>query len=236
MKIFEKIYTEENTIIDLVEKLPDANSPLLISYINQNCFNIYVKDKAYRHLIDNHFTIFSDGIGIYLLLKFLGRENIQKFNATDLNHRILDSLTKKGKNLYFIGGRFSKQQINEFINKTKINFAGYSDGYFKTEQLPEIAKSINDSNSDVIIIGMGVPKQENIAYELSKKVKSKLIICVGYFLEFTIGGKKRITPKLRDSGYEWLFRLVLEPTRLWKRYLVGIPVFFVNMIRVKFKN
>ena len=234
MKLFEKIITGENTVLDLIGGRTSIDEPVLLSYINQNCFNIYIKNQQYQKLIDNHFTIYSDGFGVYFLLKFLGRKNLSKFNATDLNDKILNSLTKQGENIYLIGGRFSDQQLDEFIESTKISFSGYSDGYFSNEKLPEITKRINESNASIIMIGMGVPKQEIIGYELSKKVNVKLIICVGFYLEFTIGKKKRIASKFRNSGIEWLFRLFLEPKRLWKRYLVGIPVFFVNMIRLKF--
>ncbi len=234
MKLLEKIVTEEKIVLDLINQKTDDVQPLLLTYINQNCFNIYIKDEQYQKLIDEYFTIYNDGIGVYLLLKFLGRKNLRRFNATDLNDKILNFLNKQGKNIYIIGGSFSDQQLQEFVEKTNFKIAGYSNGYFDIEQLSEIQKNINKSNVDAIVIGMGVPKQEIFAYDLSKEVNAKMIICVGYYLEFTIGKKKRISQKFRNSGIEWFFRLFLEPKRLWKRYLVGIPVFLVNMIRVKF--
>ena len=233
MKLLDKIITNESSVLDLINR-NNQDQQILLSYINQNCFNIYLKDQTYQDLINEHFNVYYDGFGVFLLLKFLGRKNLKRFNATDLNDKILIPLIRQRKNIYLIGGRFSDHQLNEFIEKTKLKIAGYSDGYFNTEELPQIAQRINEINADIIIIGMGVPKQEMIAYELSKRVKAKLIICVGYYLEFTIGEKKRINPKFRNLGIEWLFRLFMEPGRLWKRYLVGIPVFFVNMIRIKF--
>jgi len=233
LKLLDKIITNESSVLELINR-NNQDQQILLSYINQNCFNIYLKDQTYQDLINEHLNVYYDGFGVFLLLKFLGRKNLKRFNATDLNDKILNSLTNQKKNIYLIGGRFSDRQLNEFIEKTKLKIAGYSDGYFSTEELPQIAQRINESNADIIIIGMGVPKQELIAYDLSKRVKTKLIICVGYYLEFTIGEKKRINPIFRNLGIEWLFRLFMEPGRLWKRYLVGIPVFFVNMIRIKF--
>jgi N-acetylglucosaminyldiphosphoundecaprenol N-acetyl-beta-D-mannosaminyltransferase len=77
---------------------------------------------------------------------------------------------------------------------------------------------------------MGVPLQEKIAFELSKRINGLQIICVGNFLEFYFGTIKRAPKFLHNSGFEWIFRLLTEPRRLWKRYLIGIPVFIARII------
>jgi len=81
---------------------------------------------------------------------------------------------------------------------------------------------------------MGVPKQEIFAEKLSQSQNSKVIICVGNFFEFYFKLKKRAPVFVQNIGMEWLFRLFTEPSRLWKRYLIGIPVFFFKIFRIKF--
>jgi len=98
-----------------------------------------------------------------------------------------------------------------------------------------LIRKINESCADVILIGMGVPKQELLAYELSEKVKVDLIICVGNFFEFYFDTKKRAPELLRNSGFEWVFRILIEPKRLWKRYLIGIPLFLYRIYKMKLK-
>ncbi|MCH7517195.1 MAG: WecB/TagA/CpsF family glycosyltransferase [Bacteroidetes bacterium] len=95
---------------------------------------------------------------------------------------------------------------------------------------------INSSSCKVIIIGMGVPRQELLAFNISKRAKVILIICVGNFLEFYFGTKKRIPKIFRNTGVEWLYRLISEPRRLWKRYLVGIPIFLFRILKLRIKT
>lgn len=88
---------------------------------------------------------------------------------------------------------------------------------------------------EVVIIAMGVPKQEIFAYKLSALINVKLILCVGGFLEFYFRTKKRAPKFFRRIGIEWFYRMIRDPTRLWKRYLIGIPVFLFNVFKMRLK-
>ncbi len=109
---------------------------------------------------------------------------------------------------------------------------GYQDGYFEQSETYELIDKINASGAQVIMIGMGVPKQEILASKLSNSVKLNLILCVGNFFEFYFGTKKRITENFRNIGLEWIYRLLSEPGRLWKRYIIGIPLFILRIIKL----
>jgi exopolysaccharide biosynthesis WecB/TagA/CpsF family protein len=80
---------------------------------------------------------------------------------------------------------------------------------------------------------MGVPKQELFAEQLIRTSNERVIICVGNFLEFYFGTKKRAPYFLQKIGFEWMFRLLSEPKRLWRRYLLGIPLFIYRVIKIK---
>ena len=118
----------------------------------------------------------------------------------------------------------------------KLNICGYQNGYFKNEEFDVLIETINNSSPEVIIIGMGVPKQEILAAKISESIQNKVILCVGGFLEFYFGTKKRAPDVMRNFGFEWLHRLIKEPGRLWKRYFVGIPVFLYQIIKLKFSS
>ncbi len=87
---------------------------------------------------------------------------------------------------------------------------------------------------EVIFVAMGVPMQELFAVELSHELSGKIIICVGNFFEFYFGNIKRIPKYLKNVGIEWLFRLISEPRRLWKRYLIGIPIYLFSIMKELF--
>ena len=204
--------------------------------MNQHCINIYCSNYEYKNLLDTKFKVFLDGFGVYLTLKLFGYNNVQRFNATDLNEKLFNYFSEKNTRLYLIGGQFNDEFIKEKALQRSINVTGYYNGFFNEEDFGLVCQKINIASPDVIIIGMGVPKQELLALKLEKIIRTQVIICVGNFLEFYFGTKKRAPVLIKKSGFEWLFRLATEPSRLWKRYLVGIPVFFVNMIRLKFSK
>lgn len=228
--LFNDLIKTEEEILKLVNKADKSQNNCLITYLNQHCYNIYSRDKFYKNLIDNHFNTYIDGIGIYLALKLLGYNVTKKFNATDLNEKIFKLLVQNNSKVYIIGGNYSNDIISKF--KTGgIDVIGYQNGFFDTKETKELISNINKMNPDTIIIGMGVPKQEYLAEQMTKEISGKLILCVGNFLEFYLGNIKRIPGMFRNIGIEWIFRMFTEPKRLWKRYIVGIPVFFFLIIK-----
>ena len=228
--IFRKVITTEEKVLELVNKANGSENNCLITYLNQHCYNIYSTDKAYKNLIDNHFNTYIDGIGIYLALRLLGYNVVKRFNATDLNEKIFRLLAQKSSKAYIIGGNYSNSIINKF--KTGgIDVIGYQNGFFDKKETKELISNINKTNPDTVIIGMGVPKQEYLAEQITKEISGKLIICVGNFLEFYLGNIKRIPGMFRNIGLEWIFRMFTEPKRLCKRYIVGIPVFFFLIMK-----
>ncbi|MHB1686876.1 MAG: WecB/TagA/CpsF family glycosyltransferase [Ignavibacteriaceae bacterium] len=139
------------------------------------------------------------------------------------------------KKVYIIGGNFSEIQIQRTVTKGLI-ICSYKNGFFKSDEDAEIIYDIKKNNPDVIIIGMGVPKQEFFAGKLMQNINGKEIICVGNFLEFYFGNVKRIPKTFRNLGIEWCYRLLTEPKRLWNRYIFGIPIFMKSVIKLKIKS
>ncbi|MCW8810336.1 MAG: WecB/TagA/CpsF family glycosyltransferase [Ignavibacteriaceae bacterium] len=234
--IFNKLIKREADVFQLVVDSLEIQQGILLTYFNQHCFNIYNTNLKYKNLIDNTFTVFLDGYGVYSALKFLGYKNIEKFNATDLYDKILQYFSANHTRLFLIGGNFSEDLINKKANEKKIIITGYNNGYFKLDKLDLIIKNISRVLPEVIIIGMGVPEQERLAAKIASSIQDKTILCVGNFLEFYFGTKKRAPQIFRLIGLEWLHRLITEPGRLWKRYLIGIPSFLFQIIKLKLSS
>ncbi|HSP87363.1 MAG TPA: WecB/TagA/CpsF family glycosyltransferase [Ignavibacteriaceae bacterium] len=232
MIINNLLLTQEKVFAEILESL-EKDKWLLLTYLNQNSFNIYSRNKNYKEILDTQFKVYQADIGVYLLLKYLKVKNISRLDATKLNTNILDQLIKKNIPISFIGGDFSEDFIREECVKRNINIAGYHSGFFNSTKTKEVINIVKEYKSQVYFIGMGVPKQEMFAYELSKNSENKLIICVGNFFEFYFGTIKRAPVFFQKIGAEWLFRLITEPKRLWKRYLLGIPEFIYRGIKIK---
>lgn len=234
--IFEKLYKSEIDVLQLVKDALENRRSLNLTYLNQNCFNVYNSNINYRNLLDDLFTVFLDGIGMYSALRFLGYKEIQKFNASDLNEKLFKYFSIHNTRLFLTGGKFQNNFVNENMHQKKINVVGYQNGFFQEKEFEAIVNNIEKASPDVLVIGMGVPRQEFVAEQLIKSFDNTIIICVGNFLEFYFQTKKRIPKFFRNSGVEWIYRLLAEPRRLWRRYLIGIPVFLFNILKLRFTS
>lgn len=216
-------------VLDSIKKRESFN----LTYLNQHCYNIYCKNKKYKNLLDKKFEVYQADLGIFLALKFLFKKNLTRIDATEMNKLILDIFIQNKIPILIAGGKFEYDFVHNEAAKKGINLFGYQNGYFDESEIDDVINYMNNSYASVFILGMGVPKQEFFAERLSQKTGNKLIICVGNFLEFYFGTKKRAPVFLQKIGFEWLFRLYTEPARLWKRYLLGIPLFLYHIIKLK---
>jgi len=232
--IFEKLLTDPKDIQQKVFNSIEMGKSLLLTYFNQNCLNIYFKDNVYKKLLNTKFEIYQADLGVFLFLKYLKGRNLNRIDATNLNHHIVLELIKQKVPLTIVGGNFDVNFIRKAALNNGINFVAYHNGQFPEAEMESVIEYLKGTETKVFIVGMGVPKQEFFAERLSETLESKVIICVGNFLEFYFKTKKRAPVFVRKIGLEWMFRLISEPKRLWKRYLIGIPVFIINSFRAKF--
>lgn len=230
--IFDTLIVTENEILSLVDSHLNNHRKLLLTYLNQHCFNIYCSNKKYKNLLDNKFLVYADGAGIKFALRFIMRKNYIRFNATDLNEKIMEILLKRNIKFFILGGNFNQKELVTKFNDVK-SFVGYNNGFFLESEFDNITEKIKLANPDVVIIGMGVPKQEIIVEKLSRSINASLFLCVGNFFEFYFGTVKRIPARFRNTGIEWIYRLFQEPKRLWKRYIIGIPLFILRVLKYK---
>jgi exopolysaccharide biosynthesis WecB/TagA/CpsF family protein len=235
LPVLNKIIVSENTVKEIFRTNMGLEKPLLITYLNQHAFNNYCRSDEYRQAIDN-FLVYPEGTGIYYALKFLAFKNIERINATELNYQLLDFCIKKNIGIYIIGGNFDRTKILSKSAETGINLLGYDNGFFDEDNFSNITLEIKKANPKIIFIGMGIPKQEIFALNLNKNFPLITLVCVGNFFEFYFGTVKRAPKFLRNSGFEWLFRLFTEPRRLFKRYIFGIPLFIFTILKLKLKR
>lgn len=224
-----QIVTNKAVVLHSCKNAIIEKNRFLLTYLNQHSFNISYQDQDFKNLLENEFKVYLDGMGMYLALKFLGQNINYRFNASEINEQIFSILVNEGTPIVLIGGRFPHQLIED----TKLNVAKYFNGYEDVENGDNIIDHIKVCGVKTIIIGMSVPLQEKLAFEISNRINNIRIICVGNFLEFYFGTILRAPRILHNSGFEWLFRMLTEPKRLWERYLLGIPIFLCRIIKMK---
>lgn len=236
LKIENSTYNEILAEIDTTISLKKQFS---FSYVNAYVALLANKNAELHKNLNEFSALFSDGIGMYWASKLLyGKFGLsERINGTDLYFKILQLAEKKKYKVFFFGGgeeavaNLKKNLIKSYphiliggIIKRDTNF---------TE---DILSSISHSNSDILFVGLGTPDQEKWIASFGKKCNVPIQISVGSGIDFLSGAYQRAPALFRKFGLEWLFRLMLEPKRLWKRYLVGIPTFLLQVIKQKFSK
>lgn len=224
--LLKKLVLNSDILFDNISDKIKNDKSFLLTYLNQHCFNIAYDNMSYRKILENNFIVYQEGIGIYLLMKYLRYKELARVNATIVNKKLIRYIVENRLRVYFIGGNFKEDFIKQKCKQRNIKLVGYKNGYFENENLTEILEEIKEAKPEVIIIGMGVPKQEFTAIEIEKRIKGVKIVCVGNFLNYYFDLQKEAPVFIRKLELEWLYRFCLEPKRLFKRYFLGIPLFF----------
>lgn len=209
----------------------------IIFFLNAHCFNIAQKNEVYRDALNQVSILLNDGIGIKLGAKMAGQKIRENMNGTDFIPSLLENARDLNKNIYLLGGtegtaNFAK---NRLMNKFPgISIVGTRNGYFDFDNDEDIIQDIINKKTDLLVIGMGVPRQELWLTKNKEKLQGvKISIAGGAILDFIAGNVMRAPEWMRKSGTEWIFRIYQEPRRLFNRYFIGIPVFFMNILKLK---
>jgi exopolysaccharide biosynthesis WecB/TagA/CpsF family protein len=167
-------------------------------------------------------TIFNDGVGVDLASRSLyGTAFPDNLNGTDLTPRLLDGLPT-GTPVYLLGSPpgVAEQAAAALEGSHGISVVGTHHGFFAADEEEEIVAAIRDSGARLVLVGMGNPRQEMWAARHSRAIKVPLL-CVGAFLDFSAGRISRAPALMRAMRVEWIYRLILEPRRMAKRYVTG---------------
>lgn len=209
----------------------------LIFFINAHCFNIAQQNSTYKAALNDAGILLNDGIGIKLGALLTGIRIKENMNGTDFVPKLLALARDEQMNVYLLGGEEgvaakAGQNLKKRING--ISIVGTRSGYFNFDHDTEILDDIINKKTDVLIVGMGVPRQELWLIKNKDRLKGvKISVAGGAVLDFISENVRRAPVWMQKSGTEWVFRLAQEPLRLFKRYFIGIPVFFMNIIKIK---
>jgi len=225
---------------DACEKIEDAitqNKKTYICVCPVSTIMECVRDKKVLNIVNSATMVTPDGMPIVWLGKISGHRNIKRVYGPDLLLEICGLSQKKGYKNYFYGSTpqvLEKLQMKLSESFPGLNISGaYSPPFKKLteDEDGKITEILNKSNSDILWVGLGSPKQDIWMYEHRDKINTPVMIGVGAAFDFISGMKKQAPRWMQKTGLEWLFRLTTEPKRLWKRYLLGNPLFLYLLLR-----
>ncbi len=228
------LFDDEEEVLALLSKDIDSGRSIELFFLNAHCFNLAQKDREYFDILNSCDYLLNDGIGIKIASKIEKLVLKKNLNGTDFIPEIAEMASKKGYKIFLLGAKDGIAEEAAVKLKEKfegLQIAGVHSGYGLDESVLEM---INNSKADILIAGMGVPMQEKWIRENKSKLGSvKLFVGGGAILDFLSQRIRRAPLLMRKIGLEWLFRLCLEPGRLWRRYLVGNFLFFYYILVLK---
>jgi len=204
-------------------------------FVNAHCFNVARTDEEFRSILNRADYVFPDGSGVRLACRMLGEELSANLNGTDLLPRLCEMAVADDIALYLLGAKpeiAERMKANLEARYPGLRIVGTQHGYFDREtESDAVVESINASGADVVLVAFGVPMQEKWVHANREALAAPLVLGVGGLLDFYSGNIKRAPAWVRALGLEWVFRLLMEPRRMWRRYIVGNPLFVYRVWR-----
>ena len=201
------------------------------------------EDEEFRHIYRNASLVLADGVPLLWAAKFLGTPLKEKISGSDLFPKLCAIAEKKEYRLFFLGGRpGAALKASEILRAKykKMQIVGvYSPPFgFESDknENDKIVRMIKSAQPDILFVGLGAPKQEKWIYKHRKELNVPVSIGIGVTFEFITGFVKRAPLWMQKAGFEWLWRLMKEPNRLWKRYLIDDMKFFGLVLKQKMKK
>lgn len=216
-----------------IRHVAETAAPALVAFVNAHTLELSARDAALRQILQEAAIVLNDGIGVSLAAKLLrGPTFPANLNGTDLTPLILTLAAAQGWRVFLLGAApgVAEQAAAKFVERLpELVMAGTHSGYFKAEELDRVIELIRAARTDVLIVGMGNPVQEKWLAAHLARTGAKLGVGVGAFLDFSAGVFPRAPRWMQQTKTEWLYRMSREPKRLWKRYLLGGPVFLARV-------
>ncbi|MFA7289739.1 MAG: WecB/TagA/CpsF family glycosyltransferase [Melioribacteraceae bacterium] len=208
------------------------SKPNYITVNNVHTIIQATRQNYYKKIINNSFLSLPDGQPLSFYAKLKGEKNINRIFGPTFMEKTIDWGQKVGLKHFFFGSneivlRDLKQQINKKYPRTIIT-GSFSPPYklkFTEEENLQFIEMMNKSGADLFWIGLGAPKQEIWMYENYKKLNHGIMIGIGAGFDYLAGNTKHAPEWMKNMALEWLYRLIQEPRRLWKRYLITNSLF-----------
>ena len=192
-------------------------------------------DQELAEIIAGADLVGADGVPVVWASRLLGDPLPARVNGTDLMDALFELSARKGYRVYLLGAR--QAVIENAVRRLSIqypslNIAGYRNGYFDSFESERLAvRAINEAKPDILLLGMSTPMKEHWVRRHKELLNVPVIHGVGGSFDIVGGMTKRAPKWMQVSGLEWLFRLIQEPRRMWRRYLVTNAVFTGLVLR-----
>lgn len=199
----------------------------IIVPVNVDCLMLARKDAEYAEILRGADLVLPDGMPLLWAARLLRRNIPERVTGADLAWELALRSNKLGLTVFFLGAaagvaESAKEKIMALNPEAKVvgTYSPSPEEIKSQEESLAILRMIQDSGANVLLVGLGAPKQEKWLWRHREKLPTRVNICVGAAFDFMSGRIPRAPKWLQRLGLEWAYRLMKEPRRLWRRYLV----------------
>jgi N-acetylglucosaminyldiphosphoundecaprenol N-acetyl-beta-D-mannosaminyltransferase len=226
-------------IDDAVHRVLEAQGPQAVHLCNAYTISLAAHDPVYRSILNGGHLNLADGMPIAVIARRLGFKNMtRRVYGPDLMQAVLDNGRAEGARHYLYGSTddvlmrmvariHSTWPGAEIVGTESPSFAAITDS-----ELTASIEKMDVAGAGVVWVGMGTPKQDEIVARMAS-LGTHTYVAIGAAFDFIAGTKRQAPRWIREHGLEWLFRLVTEPRRLWRRYIVGNARFVWCVMRTR---
>lgn len=232
---FHKLTIQE--LINYIVSNGKIEKKTIIGHVNVRALNFAYELSWYRDFFKTADLVFCDGVGVILGAKIFGYDvkPIHRMTCPDYIENLALACEQKNVSLFLLAGEpgVTDKAIAKLLKiAPDLRIEGHH-GYFDKSGSENdlVIEKINKFKPDVLYIGFGMPLQERWILDNLNKIEARVFLPLGACLDFYTDSVYRGPRWLTDNGFEWLTRLVTEPTRLWDRYIIGNPLFFYRIIK-----
>lgn len=195
------------------------------------------RNARFRKIAEESDLFVPDGFSLVLLARLKGEKSVSRISGPDLMWESCNHASRLGHKLFFYGD--TDETLKLLVEKCQLVFpnidiVGYYSPPFRLLTQEEnifVIDMINSSGADILWVGLGLPKQEEWIYANKDLLRVPVVVGVGAAFKFISGSVKRAPRWIRDNGFEWLWRLIMEPRRVWKRVILDGPHFVYCVLR-----
>ena len=221
-----------------IGRLVRSRECCLVLNVNAYCLNLCYEDPKLRGFLNAAHVVFCDGVGVMLAARILGRRIPERITYADWAWQLAALAAAQGLSLYFLGARPGvAQEAARRLRESypALQIAGVRHGYFDHSagslENQAVVEEINARAPDILLVGLGMPLQERWLMGNRHRLDAGVVLTGGAVFDYVSGRLRRGPRVLTDNGFEWLARLLVEPKRLWRRYLVGNPLFLLRVLK-----
>src|SRR4028118_46669 len=228
------------TVTDLIDYVVEAaklEKKTIVGNVNVRAMNFAYEFPWYQDFLNNADLVFCDGFGVLLGAKLQGYslESVHRMTCPDYIENLALACEQQDVSLFLLAGK--PGVVDKAIAKLRavtpnLKIQGHH-GYFEKsgKENDSVIDKINNFKPGVLYVGCGMPLQERWILDNLSRIEARVFLPLGACLDFYTGNVYRGPRWMTDRGLEWLTRLFTEPQRLWKRFVVGNPLFFYRLLK-----